>query len=222
MFPNHRPLCDEFLTWTGLAPDQIEAWKLGLLGFLKRVNFRSNTEAKSSTGTRRIVLKSPPHTARLHVLRQMFPMAQYIHMVRHPYEVFASTVLLWRALYETQGLQKPRFGPLPNGAPSIEQYVLDTMDLLYHDFFDQTAKIPAQQFCQVRYEDLICTPVAELDRIYRQLGLGQFCSFQPKLEFHLRKLEGYKPNEHHISDDHKAEIRRRWRWYMERFEYQAS
>jgi len=221
MFPNHRPLYHEYLTLTGLAPDQIKAWKLGLLRFLQCVNFRSGREEKSSGRKRRIILKSPQHTARLHVLREMFPTAQFIHIVRHPYEVFASTVLLWRTLYETQGLQRPRFGPLANGAPSIEQYVLDTMDLLYRDFSDQSAKIPANQFCQVRYEDLIGQPVAEIDRIYRQLRLGEFCSLRPKLKSHLRKLEGYKPSEHHISEEQKAEIRRRWGWYMERYAYQT-
>jgi hypothetical protein len=222
MFPNHRPLCVEFLTLTGLTHEQVEAWKVGFWKFLKCVNFRRNNDTASSAGTRQIVLKSPPHTARLHVLRQIFPQAKFIHMVRHPYEVFASTVLLWRALFETQGLQKPRFGALANGAPSIEQYVLDTMDLLYHDFVDRTAEIPANQFCQVRYEDLIRTPVAEIERVYRQLGLGEFSSVRPKLEFRFRELDGYKPNEHALPEAYKAEIRRRWRWYMERYKYQAA
>jgi hypothetical protein len=171
---------------------------------------------------RQIVLKSPPHTARLHVLRQIFPQAKFIHMVRHPYEVFASTVSLWRALFETQGLQKPRYGALASGAPSIEQYVLETMDLLYHDFVDRTAEIPANQFCQVRYEDLIRTPVAEIERIYRQLGLGEFSLVRPKLEFRFRELDGYKPSEHALPEVYKAEIGRRWHWYMERYKYQAT
>lgn len=222
MFPNHRPLCHEFLNLSELTPKEMEAWKIGLLRFLKSVNFRSNADAEPPARLRRIILKSPPHTARLHVLRQIFPDAQFIHMVRHPYEIFASTIILWRALYETQGLQKPRFGPLANGAPSIEQYVLDTMDLLYRGFFDQSVKIPARQFCQVRYEDLLLTPVAEIERVYRQLGLGHFSVLRPKLESHLRQFKGYRPNEHRIPEDYRVEVGRRWGWYMERFGYQAS
>lgn len=222
MFPNHRPVCPEFLNLSGLTPKEAEAWKIGFLGFLKSVNFRSNADAEPPDRLRRIILKSPPHTARLHILRQVFPDAQFIHMVRHPYEIFASTIILWRALYETQGLQKPRFGPLANGAPSIEQYVLDTMDLLYRDFFVQSVKIPARQFCQVRYEDLLLTPVAEIERVYRQLGLGHFSVLRPKLESHLRQLKVYRPNEHRITEDYRAEVGRRWGWYMERFGYQAS
>lgn len=222
MFPNHRPLWPEFLVLSGLPEEEIEAWKVGFLRFLQTVNFRSNADAEPTAGSKRIVLKSPPHTARLDVLRQMFPDAQYIHMVRHPYEIFASTVMLWRALYETQGLQRPSFGPIANRAPSIEHYVLDMMDLLYRDFFDQSAKIPARQFCQVRYEDLFRRPVAEIERVYEELNLGELSSLRPKLELQLRQRKGYQPNEHHCAEDYKAEICRRWGWYMERFGYEAS
>jgi len=221
LFPNHRPVRHEFLNLTEIAPEQVEAWKAGFLGFLQRVNFRSEREGKLPAGRRRILLKSPPHTARLQILPQMFPAAQYIHVVRNPCDVFASTVWMLRVWYETQGFQRPRFGLLPSGGPSLEQYVLDTMDLLYRDFFAQLAKIPPEQFCEVRYEDLIRAPVAEMDRIYRHLNLGALDALQPKLEIHLRKVAGYKPNEHRISDDHKAEVCRRWRWYSERYGYQT-
>jgi hypothetical protein len=219
MFPNHRPVCNEFFNIREVAGEQVEAWKAGLLAFLQAVNFRSRRETGDSSEARRIVSKSPPHTARLHILRQMFPGAQFIHVVREPCEIFASTVWLWRALFETQGFQKPQFGALPNGGPTIEQYVLDTMDVLYRDFFNQVANIPGDQFCEVRREDLIRTPLAEMDRIYRHLNLGKFHSLRPKLEAHLRKLERYKPNEYHISEMQKAEVRRRWNWYIERYNY---
>jgi omega-hydroxy-beta-dihydromenaquinone-9 sulfotransferase len=35
-------------------------------------------------GARRIVLKPPYHTARLHILREMFPEAKFIHIVQDP------------------------------------------------------------------------------------------------------------------------------------------
>jgi len=222
LFPNRRPLGQDYLTLTGLAPDQVEVWKCGLLRFLKSIDFRSRRELPPSMPVPRIVLKSPPHTGRLHVLQDMFPKAQFIHIARHPYELFSSTVLLWRALYETQGLQKPQFGALASGAPSIEDYVFDTMDALYRGFFEHAKQIPQQQFCHVRYEDLIRAPAVEIERLYRQLDLGDFTAFRPKLELHLRKFQAFRPNEHRIPEAQKAEIRRRWGWYMERFGYQAD
>ncbi len=82
----------------------------------------------------RLVLKSPPHTARLAALSEMFPEAKFIHLVRNPAEVFPSSVRTWSTLFEVQGCQTPRAEALPNGAPSIEDYVLSTFNELYRDF----------------------------------------------------------------------------------------
>jgi omega-hydroxy-beta-dihydromenaquinone-9 sulfotransferase len=221
IFPNSRRVGHKFLNMTAVAPEEAEAWKAGLLRFLQQVNFRSRREQKGPGRSRRIVLKSPTHTARIHILRQMFPEAKFIHIVRNPCELFPSTVRLWRALYETQGCQKPDLGALPDGTPDLEQYVFDTMDLLYRDFFEEAAQIPAENFCEVRYEDLIRAPVEEMSRIYRSLGLGPFERVRPKLEAHLRILDGYQTNQHRISDHHKAEVCRRWGWYLQRYDYQA-
>jgi omega-hydroxy-beta-dihydromenaquinone-9 sulfotransferase len=221
IFPNNRPIYEEFLSLRGLSDQQLATWKRGMTTFLHTVNLRSKRDQIRSSLPRRIVLKSPTHTARLRVLREMFPAAQYIHMVRHPYELFSSTLLLWSALYDTQGLQKPQFEALPNGAPSIEDYVFDMMDALYRDFFEQVDHIAPRQYYEVRYEDLIRAPLVEMERIYCQLELGDFTAFRPKLECHLSKLALFQPNKHDLLERHKAAIRRRWGWYMERYGYPA-
>jgi len=205
LFPNHRPAGVEFLNMTDITPRQVEAWEAGLLRFLKQIQLCGNREKRNGSAPRRFVLKSPPHTARLPILRRLFPEAQFIHMVRHPYEVFESTVRLWRALCDTQGCQRPRLGRLPNGAPTIEQYVLQTMELLYRDFLAQTAELPAAKFCEVRYEDLIRAPIAEMERIYRRLDIGTFEPIRPRVERHLINRRGRAQNPCRISQECKVE-----------------
>jgi hypothetical protein len=219
LFPNHRPIGREFLSMTEISPAQLEDWKRSLSRFLQCVSFRSELEGRFEAGIPRLILKSPPHTARLKVLREMFPAAQFIHMVRHPCEVFASTVRLWRALWETQALQTPQLGRLAGGGPTVEEFVLDNMDMLYRDFFAQAAEIPARQFCEVRYEDLIRSPVTEMERIYCQLELGALDPLLPELNSYVRSLKDYQPNTHRISQADQAEVWQRWRWYGERYGY---
>jgi hypothetical protein len=221
IFPNHRRARHEFLNMNAIAPREVDAWKAGFARFLRLVNFRSKREQKFSGRAKRIVLKSPTHTARIHILRQMFPDAQFIHIVRDPRDVFASTVRLWSALFDTQGCQRPDFGSRPNGAPDIEGYVLESMDLLYRDFFRDVAEIPAENFCQVRYEDLVRVPLSEMARIYRHLRLGWFEAARPRLEAHLRKLDGYKTNDHRTSRPHEDMVNRHWGWYLDRFNYRT-
>jgi omega-hydroxy-beta-dihydromenaquinone-9 sulfotransferase len=225
MFPKSRRADHPFLNLAGLRPDEMKAWQAGLLGFLQQVKFRHSREGGPHGKSVRIVLKSPTHTARLRILREMFPAAQFIHLVREPHAVFSSTVKLWRALYDTQGCQEPDREPddgaLSPGVPSLEQYVLDSMDQLYRDFFVEVAKIPARDFCQVRYEDLVREPLAEMSRIYRHLGLGSFEEVEPKLKAAIHAVADYRRNEHRLPDETAAEIDRRWRWYIERFGYGA-
>ncbi len=221
IFPNRREPCHPYLNMTALDPQQVAAWKAGFLSFLQQVNLRSSREQKNRGRARRIVLKSPTHTARLRILREMFPDAKFIHIVRDPCEVFSSTVRLWRALFDTQGCQKPALEHGADGACGIEEYVFGNMNLLYRDFFAEVASIPAENFCQLRYEDLVREPAAEISRIYRQLGLGSFEQLRPRLEAHLGELGGYKTNRHRISDQQRCKVSRRWGWYMDRFGYRA-
>jgi omega-hydroxy-beta-dihydromenaquinone-9 sulfotransferase len=89
-------------------------------------------------------------------------------------------------------------------------------------FFAEVAKIPAKNFCELRYEDLIRAPATEMSRIYQQLGRGSFEQLQPKLKAHLGELNGYKSNQHRMSDQQRAAVSRRWSWYMDRFGYRAA
>ena len=162
------------------------------------------------------------HRAHTNFVRDVSVCAIHPHTVRHPYEVFASTMRLMRVMFGFVGVQKPVLGPLPGGGPSLEDYVIDTMDLLYRDFFAETAMLAPGRLSQVRYEDLVLRPIDEVGRIYRELGLGSIEPMRPKLEAYLASIKEYRPNRLHISDEHKALVNRRWRWYLDRFGYQAS
>ena len=70
------------------------------------------------------MLKSPPHLGRVKTLLEMFPQAQFVHIVRDPAEVFASTKRLWQALFKTQGLQVFH-------GDWLEEFVYDNFDRMY-------------------------------------------------------------------------------------------
>jgi hypothetical protein len=130
----------------------------------------------SLEGTRRIVLKSRYHTAWLHILRSGGEI--------HPHRAGP-----------LRGVPVHR-PALARDVPNIEQYVFDGMDLLYRNFFREIAQIPACNFCQVRYEDLIRTPIEELGRMYRQLQFGSLEKIRPRLEAYVRGLDRYGTNQH--------------------------
>ena len=55
-------------------------------------------------GGARLLLKSPGHTFRIPMLRQLFPRARFIWIGRHPGEVLASNVRMWTAMTRAYAL----------------------------------------------------------------------------------------------------------------------
>ena len=216
-FPNHRKARAPFLSLDEFSPRQRARWRETFITFLKSVTLY---RMKRTGGTApRLVLKSPPHTARLAALSEMFPEAKFIHIVRNPAAVFPSSVRTWASLFDVQGCQAPRPKALPNGAPSIEDYVLSTFDALYRDFAQARAAIPPARFCELRYEDLVADPFAQLERIYEYLQLGRFEHARPHFAAHLAAVRNYRPNRDQAAPDVHSEVRRRWAPFFETYGY---
>ena len=216
-FPNRRRSCAPFLHLEELTPRQLALWRKTFVGFVRSVTLRRMNQGHKTPP--RLVLKSPPHTARLSVLRELFPGAKFIHIVRNPAEVFSSTVRLWTALFDVQGCQTPRLEALPNGSPDVENYVLANFDSLYRDFAQDRAGFASEQFCELRYEDLVANPLAELERVYGQLRLGSFEAARPKFSEYLSTVREYRPSRHQVSADAHSELRRRWSPFFETYGY---
>ncbi len=201
-FPN-RPQDAEYLDMGGVSEAARAQWKKRFLWFLKCLTVRS---------PKQIVLKSPPHTARLRVLLDLFPRARFIHMVRDPYVLFPSTINLWSALYRDHGLQVARF-------EGLQEQVFDSFCRMYEAFERDRPCVPAGQMADVRYEDLVADPLAEMERLYRDLALGDFTAARPALEPFVAQQRAYKTNRYEIGPELRREISQRWGGYFERYGY---
>ncbi|MFO0877515.1 MAG: sulfotransferase [Gemmataceae bacterium] len=205
-FPNRPPMDHDALDVETLAPRQREAWKRGLLGFLRRVTFRD---------PRRLILKSPTHSCRIPTLLEMFPGAQFVHIVRNPYVVFASTVRLWQSLYQSHGLQVPTFA-------GLHDEVLSTFVHLYERIEIGKRLVPPGDFHEVRYEDLIADPLGQMEQLYATLRLPGFVEARPRLEAFWRDQSGYQTNRFPPLDaPTRAVIAQRWRVVLDRYGYDA-
>jgi hypothetical protein len=161
----------------------------------------------------RIVLKSPTHTARVKTILEVFPDARFVHIVRDPLALYPSTVRLWRALSEVQGLQA-----LGN-AHWIEGHVLDTFVRMYERFEQDRELIPPGRLCDVRYESLVADPVEQMREVYRQLDLGDFGRVEGAIAEYELKARNYRTNEYALPADVADRVRRRWAPYFQRYGY---
>ncbi len=203
LFPNHPPQCQEYLDFQNVSPPEVNRWKQSFLWFLRCVTVQN---------PKRIVLKSPPHTARIRVLLEMFPNAKFIHIVRDPYAIFPSTVNLWKRLYQDQGLQVPT-------CEGLEEHVYETFTRMYDAFNRDRELLGTGQFCEVRFEELVVDPIAQMQRVYDELDLKDFDSARPGFEEYLTSQKDYQKNRFQMPPEMRAEITRRWSKYFEQYGY---
>jgi len=202
-FPNDPPPYTEFLDMEGTSPQDLSRFEQAMTHFVQLLTFNSH---------KRLLLKSPPHTGRIEVLSRLFPGARFVHITRNPYSLFPSTVRLWESLDEVQGLQMPRH-------THIHEYVFECLTRMYRGFERQREKLAPEQLCDVRYQDLVANPVAEVERIYRELNLGDFEPVRDKVAAYVGEQKDYQTNKHELDEELKAQIRERWTGYFERYGY---
>jgi omega-hydroxy-beta-dihydromenaquinone-9 sulfotransferase len=203
-FPNEEPPFMEFLDMQGCEPADLERFEAAIVHFVKLLTY--------SAEGKRVLLKSPPHTGRIEVLARLFPGAKFIHIVRHPFALYPSTLRLWQSLDAVQGLQ------MPNGR-GLDDYVFNCLTRMYRGFEDQRRRIDPAAIYDVRYEDLTAHPEAEVQKMYEKLGLGSFDTVREKIEAFVAGQKDYKPNKHKVDDGLKARIRERWKTYFDRYGY---
>jgi hypothetical protein len=203
-FPN-RPIVDRgALDLSGLTPRQLARWKRTFVQFLQAVTLRDR---------RRLVLKSPPHTARIPLLLELFPQAKFVHIVRDPRILFASTVKLWMSLGEKHGLRTPAL------TTDLREKVFREFRIMAERYDQTRSLIPAGHLVEVRYEELVQDLHGGTERIYEGLQLGEFASARPKIEAYIAAQKNYEPNKHNLTPELIAEIEDRWGDIIQRWGY---
>ena len=205
-FCNDGPVGMELFDLDDASTEQKQQLRDWLTYFYKAVSLKKNKP---------LILKSPTHTGRIAYLSEWFPNARFIHITRHPYKIFPSTMHLWRSLYQVQSYQLPKLSDA-----ELTQYVLNCFERMYDGYFTQVDQVPAKNLIEVRFEDLVENPVAQLWKIYDAFDLGDFERVQGRVEEYLNKRKGYQPNETQLRDDLKAEIDERWARYIQRYNYE--
>jgi hypothetical protein len=205
-FPNLPPTEDGFLELRGLSPDELNRWRNGLTWFLERVAYRHK---------KRLVLKSPPHTARVRILKELFPQAKFIHIVRDPLAVYPSTIRLWKSLCSIQALQIPDFH-------GLEENVLEGFCRMYDQFEQDRGLLDERDFFELRYEDLVRDPINILRELYEKLELGDFSQAETALAAYLETQRSYQTNKHQVSPEEQQRIERLWGPYMRKYGYLQS
>jgi hypothetical protein len=173
-----------------LAPAEQAQWRGAMRRFAGQVASRHPGKT--------LLLKSPPHGWRVGWLRELFPGARFVHIVRNPFDVAASTRRMWQSLFEIYALTPPPHREVLPDVAEFQSKLLARTDALLDD---------ATGSCVVRFEDLTAEPHRELGRIYDRLKLGDYEAVRPAFEAQLQRNAGHQKNVLKLSDDERALIR---------------
>ena len=206
MFPQREAL---FRRWysmrDGASSAEIARWKESFLYFLRKTQYAAGGKRK------RLLLKSPVHTARVDVLREMFPKAQFVFIHRNPYEVFQSAVHMADAYYWQCYFQVP-------SAEDVQEFILYQGEYLHDAYERDIRKVKKGNKHEVRFDELNKDPLGTLRALYDSLGWSaNFASIRPAIESYAGSLRDFKMNAHaRLSEEAKEVVRARWgNWFKD-------
>jgi hypothetical protein len=240
LLPPHRPLDEMRLRWDLPQEDEFALTNLGLPGpydafaFPRRAvpwaegldprdlpaaererwqeALRTFAAALLASRPGRLALKSPPHTARVGLLAEMFPGAIFVHTVRDPFQMVPSFLTAWPRMAEAVGLQsRPR--------EDLAHALFDLGAALYRRFDADCAGLTTGRLVEVRYEDLARDPAQALGGIYRRLGLPHADRIPGMVAEYRAQVGPYRPAAHQPSPELCRAIAARWSGYAARYGY---
>jgi hypothetical protein len=177
-FPRREDHYDRYLTFRDVPRKEIDQWKAAMLWFLKKLTFKYG---------RTILLKSPPDTARIRLLRELFPDARFVHIHRDPYAVFQSFQHYFDTAVWFTYLQQPN-------RRKVDERILRRYTVLYDAYFADRCLIPAGRHHELAFADLEQDPVGQLRLLYEKLNLSGWDRYEPRLRQYLASIAGYQKN----------------------------
>lgn len=201
-FPRHEAASLDALTLEGLSQEELAHWKSSLREFVGYLNVSRKKQ---------LVLKSPTHTARIRTLLEMYPRAKFIHITRHPHKFIPSTIHLWNALNQTTALQKDLT------AVDMEDYVFDCYDRMYESYDRSYKHIPAENFVELTFQELVTNPVGAVESIYERLGMAGFSEARAPIADYANARRNYKKNKLPVSERLADRIDQHCKSYIQKY-----
>ena len=203
-FPRRDAAYAPYLTFREASADDIAEWKTAFLWFLKKLTLAHG---------RALLLKSPTHTARVRLLLELFPDARFVHIHRHPYDVFQSFQHYYDTAMWYTYLQRPDL-------PSIDERILHRYTEMHDALFDDLPRIPEGRFHEIAFADLERDPVGQVRTTYERLDLAGFAAVEPRLAHYVATLGDYEKNHFSpLSDAWRSRVAHEWRRSFDRWGY---
>jgi len=204
VYPKQEAYYDRYLTFDNVEAREIKLWQQSLLGLIDKIQCND---------TRQVLLKSPPHTARVKTILTCFPHAKFIHINRDPLEIYQATLRLYQ-----QAL--PYFCLQSRDTQTLQDSILGRYERMYHAYFQDLAQVPENQHCEVAFSDLQQHPLTAMRQLYERLSISGFDQVRDKFEAFIASVDDYRePDPIALSPGTIELIVQRWAGFYQRWGY---
>lgn len=188
----------------GLSDREKKQWRNKYLKFMKSVTYANNGK--------RLLIKNPANTARISALLEIFPDANFIHIYRNPYKVYLSTIKMRNRVLDKLALQNSK-------KEDIEKQVVENYKRLMKSFFEQKKLISKDKIVDIKYEDLVSSPLKQVKKIYKKLDLPGLDNALPEMEKYLERQKDYKTNVYKIDNKVLKQVQKEWDFTINMWKY---
>jgi hypothetical protein len=178
--------------------EEIESWKRCYLHFLKKVQY--------TQPGKRLLLKNPANTARLRLIRQIFPGAKFIFLHRHPCDTKVQSA------WGLQTLNRER----------LSRYVFWSYRELMNAYFDHRQGLNRKDLVEIGYDNLMRNPLKTVKGIYDQLEFENYEPAEPYFIEFIKQQSNFRKNELEITESERAAVFMNWINTFTRYGYIAS
>lgn len=206
-FPTSRRTAAALRATLELSPRQQAEWEAGWTQFLRQTAWRRPG---------RLILKSPPHSCRIEAILMVFPQARFVHLVRDPVEVFRSTERLWQTVCELQSVQRPQ-------NEDLTDFVMESIDYVNMRLEHDARRVAPERWITIRFEDLMAAPMAQIQNLYEQWGLGNFEEMRPRIvEYLAVQKRTHKNNYRELTPQERGRLVSHWSTFRSRHRYESA
>lgn len=224
-FPREEREFRQYQSFRNAPKSDVCKWTAAFQKLILKLKARDILQSRTKKGLkmcRRLLMKSPCHTARPRLLLNLFPDAKFVYIHRNPYEVFLSGAHMASTTYGYCFLQRPT-------DKDLQEYILRQGEILIGEYVScvDDGILGKHNSVELSFEELTMNPYETMKKIYSALGLDSFdenssSSYPNILENECVKLKGYKKNvfgENILKDELIAEIKERWAEHFSRYGY---
>jgi omega-hydroxy-beta-dihydromenaquinone-9 sulfotransferase len=207
VLPNSRDDFKAYLSMRNAGEKARADWKTALDNFARKLLVRHGRD-------RKLLFKAPNHTAKIALIRELYPEARFIHIHRHPHDVYRSTVKLEHDTIPLCTYQRPDWD-------TLDDFILWRYREMYDAYFEDAAAVSDGHLAEIGFAELNDDPVGVLERVYQQLDLPDFETARPAIEAYVARISGYRKNSYKpLPEETRTRLAEAWKPAFERWGYE--